>query len=139
MKKNWGKRILLVIGLILVLLLIINLLLTYTLNYILGKQIIPKINNEQRQLSLISSVSIFPSATININNLSYYQDKKSLITIEQLSMQVDFWKLFKGKLYINKISINQARLNLYNIPSLTWKKSTRPYRGMKEQTPSQHS
>ena len=135
----WGKKILVFVAIIFLLLLLINFSLNYLINYIFGSYIIPQVNNNQRELVLYASARLFPSTNISISDLKYEQNNKSIITINKISVNLDFWKLFRGKLHINKVAISDGIVNLYNIPSINWKKSTKEWTDKKPQKKSTES
>lgn len=120
-----GKKILIFVSIIVILLFLVNLILTYLTNLFITSFILPEVNNSQRNLVFNTSIQLFPSTKLNIKELEYTQENKSILTIKELSANLSFWELFKRKLHVKKLSINGGTINLYNIPSISWKKSTK--------------
>jgi hypothetical protein len=126
-RTAWGKKVLVFIFYIVALNFIINFLFNCLLNYALGSYVFPKINNNQRHLYFKVNFQLFPSTIIRVKDLTFAQDNKNIATIKELSVSLDLWELFKRKLHIHKVSVNNSVINFYNIPSIHWQKRTKKW------------
>ena len=136
-QSSKGKIILILISIVVFLLFLINFILTYLANLFISNAIAPQINNQKDAITFYAHVRLFPSIKLSIDNFEYKQDNKSIIKIDEVSVNIAFWQLFSKKLHITKLSINDGVINLYNIPQIKWKENTKTAEP-KEKKPEHH-
>lgn len=86
--------------------------------------VIPEINTNNRQLVLSARVQLFPSTKIGVKDFEYTQENASVVKIKEASAYLNFWQLFKGNLFVKKIVVRDGVINLYEMPSFSWREES---------------